>query len=67
MEYTTPEKTSKGKDFEFSLLGSILGLSCIPDHNKVIDLFNNPSTTSKQEHDITERNTWQVRQQMSLC
>ena len=60
MDYTTPEKTSKGKEFEFTLLGSILGLSCITDDNKEIDLFNNPSSTSKREHDITEQNTWQV-------
>ncbi|XP_053392708.1 ubiquitin conjugation factor E4 A-like isoform X2 [Mercenaria mercenaria] len=66
MEYTTPEKSTKGKDFEFTLLGSILGLSCIPENNKPIDLFNNPSSTSKQEHDITEKNTWQPLSGISL-
>lgn len=59
MDYTTPKNCKKGKDFEFSLLGSVLGLSCIPEGNKRTDLFTNPSSTSKQEHDITERNTWQ--------
>ncbi|XP_053392702.1 ubiquitin conjugation factor E4 A-like [Mercenaria mercenaria] len=66
MEYTTPEKITKEKDFEFTLLGSVLGLSCIPEINKPIDLFNNPSSTSKQGHDITERDIWQQLSEISL-
>jgi hypothetical protein len=65
MMYNTPQKAEKGKDWEYTLLGSILGLSCIPEGHKPTDLFTNPSSTPKQEHDITEVNLWQVHDLIS--
>lgn len=58
LKYNTPETANKGKDWEFTLLGSILGLSCIPEGMKRTDLFSNASSTPKQELDITEKNLW---------
>ena len=60
IEYNAPSDWSKGRDYEKTLIGSILGLSPILEPQKTSDLFTNPSTTSKQEHDITEKNIWQV-------
>ncbi|KAL4240196.1 Ubiquitin conjugation factor E4 A [Mactra antiquata] len=59
MAYNTLDKVSKGKDYEYTLLGSMLALTCIPEMNKPADFFNEPSSTSKQELDITEKNLWQ--------
>lgn len=60
MAYNSPEKITKGKDFEYTLIGSILALTCIPEFNKQTDFFNEPSSASKSELDITEKNLWQV-------
>lgn len=60
MEYNAPADWSKGRDYEKTLMGSMLSLSPIPEPHKSTELFSNPSTTPKQEHDITEKNIWQV-------
>ena len=60
VEYNTPKDWKTGKEFERTLLGSILGLSCVPEMDgRPSQFFNNPSSTSKQEHDIAEKNIWQ--------
>ena len=60
MEYNAPKEWKTGKEYERTLLGCFLSLSCVSEMNSPSQFFNNPSSTSKQEHDITERNIWQV-------
>lgn len=66
MKYNAPADWSKGRDFEKTLIGLILSLSSIVEPHKNSDLFVNPSTTSKQDHDITEKNIWQVSEDYSV-
>ena len=61
MEYNAPKEWKTGKEYERTLLGSILSLSCVSEMDGHSQFFTNPSSTSKQEHDIAERNIWQVR------
>ena len=61
MTYNTPAMPNSGVAYEATLLGSILCLSCIPKSEiGPYEFFNNPSSHSKQEHDITESNLWTV-------
>ena len=60
MEYNSPKDWKTGKEFERTLLGSLLSLSCVPEMDgRPSQFFSNPSSTSKQEHDIAEKNIWQ--------
>ena len=63
MEYNSPKDWKTGREFERTLLGSILALSCVAEGDKPSQFFNNPSSTTKQEHDIAEKNIWQVCQE----
>ena len=60
MTYNGLEDWTKGREFERTLLGAMMTYSPIPEVNKPNTLFENPSTTPLQEHDITEKNTWVV-------
>lgn len=57
MKYTTPKRGRSAADYESTLLGSILSLSCIPKSEMgPYEYFNNPASQTKQEHDATEAN-----------
>ena len=60
MTYNGLEDWTKGREYERTLLGAMMTYSPIPEVNKPNTLFENPSTTPLQEHDITEKNTWVV-------
>ncbi|KAH3871035.1 ubiquitin conjugation factor E4 A-like [Dreissena polymorpha] len=58
LTYNSPNDWEKGSDFEQTLLGAMLSLSPIPELHKPNDLFENPSSATKQDHDIAEKNLW---------
>ncbi|XP_050393644.1 ubiquitin conjugation factor E4 A [Patella vulgata] len=59
MKYNTPKDIKSGKEFESTLIGSMLSLSCIPKNEAgPYDFFNDPSSYRKHVHDSTESNIW---------
>jgi hypothetical protein len=61
MKFNVPKDPKSGVAYETTLIGAVLSLSCIPKSEVgPYEFFNNPSSQTKQEHDITESNLWIV-------
>lgn len=57
--HSTPKNLTTGKEYENTLLGSILVLSSLPKSEQgPYDFFSSPSRSSQQEHENTERILW---------
>ncbi|XP_014666831.1 PREDICTED: ubiquitin conjugation factor E4 A-like [Priapulus caudatus] len=59
VEFTTPKNPDDGRAYETSLLGCTMSLSCLVKNPAAEHgFFENPSSSSQQEHKITEQNVW---------
>lgn len=59
IEHSSPPDWTVAKSYEKTLIGCILSFSCIPASDiGPYDFFNNPSSSPRSEHDITEANIW---------
>ncbi|KAL3875775.1 hypothetical protein ACJMK2_033692 [Sinanodonta woodiana] len=60
VKHSSPSDWGNGKEYERTLLGRTLSYSCIPESDMgPFSFFTNPSSATKQEHDITEKSIWQ--------
>ncbi|KAI0207125.1 Ubiquitin conjugation factor E4 A [Lamellibrachia satsuma] len=57
VKYNELPAGSPGRAYEGTLLGAVLSVSCVPQSEAgPYEFFDQPSRSSKQEHDITETN-----------
>ncbi|XP_013398421.1 ubiquitin conjugation factor E4 A [Lingula anatina] len=60
MDYTTPRDIKTAKNFEMSLLGCTLSISCIPENPQgPFQFFTEPSTMRPSEVEMTMHSLWQ--------
>lgn len=69
MEYTQPKDPANGLQYQKSLLGSVLNISCLLKTPGIVEghgYFLNPSRSSAQETKVQEANIHQVKKYIYL-
>ena len=61
MEYIKPRDVKQGKDYETTLLGRLLSVSCLaPADGSTAEFFDRPTRLSQTEVDTTENMIYQA-------